>query len=197
MAPYATTANPRTTTKMAKSIMGTSASRSCAMALGRKISSRTSTRLSATRTCPLSMLQPACPANGSGTTPPVTRSTPFVDSESKWQTRVQALSCLMLSMPETSRAISTHSRLTHTSKRPRRAINTTRTRSWTMALRRFRLKVMQDLEIPASANMPSSTASRTFPHSSSEATTRTATLATSITTTLRPRKAPGISLLTT
>ena len=155
---------PETTTKMALNIMAMTANRKCAMALGNQISCRTSTRPSATKTCPLSMQRPGWLANGFGITEPQTRSTLFVGSESNQLTRMQPRFCLTPSMPEASAQILTHLRSTHISLQLRPAICTTSKRPVTMVLRNSPLKVMQSFKAHALAKMPTSTNSNKSLH---------------------------------
>ena len=177
--PTATAAYPETTMKMAAYILATNVIRSCAMALGKAISSKTSTRPFAIKTCPSSMQRPGWLPNGSGITALLTRSTLFADSESKKRTHMLHPSCLTLSMRKTFLKMSTHLRLTHISLKLQLPIYITHTRPVIMVLRNSLLKVMRNSKAHAhaSANMPIDTNSRTFLHSSLVATTQTVTQA--------------------
>ena len=96
----ATVQHQRTTMKMVLYITAISVARSCALALGKVISLKTSTRPSAIKTCHLSMQPPVYGPNGYGISVLLTRSTLFVASESKQQTLMLLLSCHTLSTQE-------------------------------------------------------------------------------------------------
>ena len=173
----ATKPKPETTMKMALNIMAMTANRKCATVLGNQISCRTSTRPSATKTCPLSMQRPGWLANGFGITVPQTRSTLFVGSESKKLTRMQPRFCLTPSMRVASAPILTHLRSTHILHRLQPAIYTTSKRPVTMVLRNSPLKVMQGFKAHASAKMLTCTSSKMSLHLFLEAMTKTVTQA--------------------
>ena len=168
---------PETTMKMALHIMAMTANRNCATVPGKKISCRTSTRPSATKTCPLSMQRPGWLANGFGITAPQTRSTLFVGSESKKLTRMQPRFCLTPSMRVASAPILTHLRSNHISLQLRPAICTTSRRPVTMVLRNSLMKVMQGFKAHALAKMPTSTTSNKYLHLFLEAMMKTVTQA--------------------